>query len=261
MREKFSRTHQANTPSTMAGTKRKADEDASPADAAAADAAKDATTTESTEPQAPPPTTTQEGGSSQVTEMLAEIASLKQSVEAWKAAFVEELGLGGKGDEDEDGAFESAAIGEALRSIRRENEGLTSSLLQTQAKLDEARKEAAYAASSLAPAARAIDKVLMDPGLARQFRHMESEVDQGREMMKEMQDDLVAVTYTADNYEKKQQVERLRTLERVSHSNPPVATSPAIPSLPPARTPSHPLDLSILSTHIASSHCITSGER
>ena len=130
---------------------------------------------------------------------------------------VEELGVDAKaleGDDGDDNRW-TAALRAKLGETREENLALGAALLRTQRDLDAARKEASY----LSSASRQGDDgnlgtALIDPGLARQFRHMESEVEQGREVMKEMQDELVAVTYTPDAVEFKRQVERLHALER-----------------------------------------------
>ena len=159
----------------------------------------------------------QEDQAQNTTEMLCEIASLKKTLGDWKSIFAQELGIAADEeheDEDEGDARYLASIRTKLGAIRAENVALTASLLESQRNLDEARKEAAYAAACNSEPLRKVGRLLMDPGLARQFRHMESEVDQCREMMKEMQDQLVAVTYSPDAFERKEQVDRLHALRK-----------------------------------------------
>ena len=87
-------------------------------------------------------------------------------------------------------------------------------LLQKQAEVSDLKRAVQHVKESTSPEVRQVSEMLIDPGLARQFRHMQSEVEQGREMMKEMQDQLVGVTYSADTFEAKQQVDRLHQLEK-----------------------------------------------
>ncbi|QDZ21620.1 hypothetical protein HOP50_06g41470 [Chloropicon primus] len=153
-------------------------------------------------------------GTSELSEMLSEITSLRETVAAWKEVFVEELGISGEDEDEEDPEVVLSRIRGKLGGIKAENVALTSALLESQRSLNEVRKEAAHTAASRTTEARKMGKLLVDPGLVRQFRHMESEVEQGRELMKEMQDELVAVTYKPDTLEFKKQVDKLHKLER-----------------------------------------------
>merc|ERR1712176_69018 len=159
------------------------------------------------------------GALTSMTEMLAEIAALKKVVETWKGIFKEELGLSpgaGAGEEEEDDINDPESLGvrEKIIAMKKDKDVLTASLLDSQAKLNTLRKEMALTAATVSPQNQKISKTLIDPGLARQFRHMESEVEQGRDMMKEMQDELVAVTYSPESFEHKQQVDKLHKLEK-----------------------------------------------
>ena len=119
----------------------------------------------------------------------AEIAALKKVVETWKGIFKEELGLSpgaGAGEEEEDDINDPESLGvrEKIIAMKKDKDVLTASLLDSQAKLNALRKEMALTAATVSPQNQKISKTLIDPGLARQFRHMESEVEQGRDMMK-----------------------------------------------------------------------------
>ena len=120
----------------------------------------------------------------QLTEMMAEISALKETMETWKELFRQELGLG-EGVESED-EVNLEQLKEKLVAMKKDRSALTSSILGYHSSLDALRKEVKHLRhlSDTSPSSQNISTTLIDPGLARQFRHMESEVEQGREMMK-----------------------------------------------------------------------------
>jgi len=158
---------------------------------------------------------------SQMAQMMSEIASLKSTIEGWKSAFREDIP---EGSEEPD----PVQIREKSSELRSYNTRLSrkvaeseksrglaaAALLQKQAEVSDLKRAVQHVKESTSPEVRQVSEMLIDPGLARQFRHMQSEVEQGREMMKEMQDQLVGVTYSADTFEAKQQVDRLHQLEK-----------------------------------------------
>jgi hypothetical protein len=152
----------------------------------------------------------------QLTEMMSEISALKETMESWKELFRQELGLGSAVDNLEEEEVNPVQLKEKLGAMKKDCAILTSSAVGYQSSLDALRKEVRHLrqASETSPSDQNVSTTLIDPGLARQFRHMESEVEQGREMMKEMQDELVAVTYSPETFEAKQQVDRLHKLEK-----------------------------------------------
>merc|ERR1711977_175799 len=85
------------------------------------------------------------------------------------------------GKDDDAGALTSMTemLAEII-AMKKDKDVLTASLLDSQAKLNALRKEMAFTAATVSPQNQKISKTLIDPGLARQFRHMESEVEQGR---------------------------------------------------------------------------------
>ncbi len=128
------------------------------------------------------------GETSDVTQMLAEIDSLRKERDALAQVFVEELGLSrAVADEDEGEVLDTARARAAVRTLRRERDAVAASLLDSQATVDALRKELSYTRASVAKAGDGLTRALVDPGLVRQFRHMESEVEQGREVMNELQ--------------------------------------------------------------------------
>ena len=126
--------------------------------------------------------------------MMAEITSLKETMETWKHIFREELGMENVDNDNEE--VDVAQLRVKVAVMKKENAALTSSLVGNQAILNALRKEMKHLKGSVLPGTRKVNQMLVDPGLARQFRHMESEVEQGREMMKVSQTHTHTRTYT-----------------------------------------------------------------
>ena len=151
----------------------------------------------------------------EVAQMMAEIAGLKASLDAWQTAFrVRASGDGAIADDEDAPEIDPESARARMDELESRHDALAAALLEKQTEIADLRRAAQHMKASIAPDVRRVRSLLIDPGLARQFRQMQSEVDQGREMMREMQDELVAVTYSRDAYESKQQASRLRQLER-----------------------------------------------